>query len=284
MDNEDRRQATYVSGWTGATYANGSGNLVFTFCRVDGNQFKPLATGSSVTTNYAVLKLAAACPAGSVEFIRHFDNEDTRNQTSSSPGAEIWPNVQDGNVTLRFCLFRGGSAPAASLPTLGFEYGVFATQSFARGSASGIISSDDEDTRNSNGYYVDAAWAADAKAIVSEGENTVMSVARGGGTVCGDNLCIGSETENSCPSDCTRCGNGVCGPRENAGTCIDDCGTCGDGYCSPSRESTVTCPEDCSYCGDGVCDAREPWTCPEDCGLSCNVTSGSQDGLIPTCP
>lgn len=284
MDNEDSRQASSVTGWVGATKLNDSGNLVLTFCRVHGDQFRQLSSTSSPTTNYAVLKLGDNCPLGSVEFGRLFDNEDRNNQNSSSGNDQIWPNYQDGNTTLRFCLFRGsGNTVHPSLPALGFEYGVFAHPAFTRATATGQIFSDDEDSGNANAYYVDAAWQWDAKAIVTDGENTTLYVARTGDPICGDNICIGGETETGCPADCTRCGNGVCGPRENATTCIEDCGRCGDGYCS-SRENDRTCPADCMICGDGICSPKETRTCPSDCGLSCNPLSSGEDGLIPTCP
>ncbi|WP_342380024.1 hypothetical protein NVS55_10700 [Myxococcus stipitatus] len=285
MDNEDSHQMTNVVPWVGATLVNASANLVFTFCRVDGNQFKSLATYSNTASNYAVLKLAATCPAGSVDFARVFDNEDTRNQNSSSGNSVIWPNYQDTYATtLRFCLFRGGSETAANLPALGFEYGVFAAPNFGFGSARGTIFSDDEDTRTKNEYHVDPAWAWEAKSMVSEGDNTTMYVARGGAVICGDGVCGGNaESELSCPADCSVCGNGTCGPRENTTTCIEDCGRCGDGYCS-SRESSSSCPGDCGRCGDGICGPKETRTCLIDCPPPCDLNVSMPDGRIPTCP
>jgi hypothetical protein len=51
----------------------------------------------------------------------------------------------------------------------------------------------------------------------------------GSGTVCGDGLCAGPETQAICPQDCgappdpDNCGDGSCNGDENAGTCPQDC-------------------------------------------------------------
>ena len=68
--------------------------------------------------------------------------------------------------------------------------------------------------------------------------------------VCGDGVCEGSETEATCPADCT--GEWVCG----------------DGVCE-GPETETTCPADCSSgpdCGNGICDTGETMdTCIQDC-------------------
>ncbi|NTX38773.1 hypothetical protein HUA78_30445 [Myxococcus sp. CA033] len=113
------------------------------------------------------------------------------------------------------------STPAPSLPDLGFEYGVFAAQDFTFGTAKGQIFTDDEDTGNENGYGVSSQYRHLALAMVSEGENTYMKVARVGAISCGDNVCNGFEGELTCPADCTRCGDASCGPLENPTSCPD---------------------------------------------------------------
>ena len=117
MDNEDRRASSWVSGWVGATQMDDSGNTNFAFCRVDGTQFHSLQAASDPRTDYALLKLGTDCPPGSVEFSRHFDNEDHNNLNSYT--GNIAPDYMDGNTTLYFCLFRGNGSTAASLPALG---------------------------------------------------------------------------------------------------------------------------------------------------------------------
>ncbi|MCP3058396.1 hypothetical protein LXT21_06410 [Myxococcus sp. K38C18041901] len=283
MDNEDSRQSSHTSGWVGATQVNGAGNTTFTFCRVDGNKFKALSTSAGPSSNFALLKLGASCPAGSAEFGRYFDNEDRDNMNSNSNSENIWPNVQGRDTTLYFCLFTGATTPASSLPILEFEYGVFATPYFRFGKGAGVIFNDDEDTRNANAYTVDYDFQWAAKAIVTEGGNTTLYTALAAYVYCGDNSCNAQEGERSCPSDCTVCGNGICGPRETATSCADDCGWCGDGVCSNS-ENSRTCGSDCARCGDFVCNGDEtPQTCPLDC-RNCNDLTSDPDGLIPTCP
>jgi hypothetical protein len=92
----------------------------------------------------------------------------------------------------------------------------------------------------------------------------------------------------------TRCGDGVCSGDETAETCSEDCRatdveptTCGNGTCEAELGETVnTCPEDCRsggvvVCGDEVCHATESCSsCPDDCGPcseTCDVT-GSWSG------
>jgi cysteine-rich repeat protein len=95
---------------------------------------------------------------------------------------------------------------------------------------------------------------------------------------CGDGMCEGMETCETCPEDCgecpPECGDGVCNGDETCETCPEDCGECppecGDGVCE-GDETCETCPEDCGECppecGDGVCEGDETCgTCPEDCG------------------
>lgn len=91
---------------------------------------------------------------------------------------------------------------------------------------------------------------------------------------CGDEICNGSETCDSCPGDCGECcGNGTCQAEygEDCGTCEADCGACcGNGTCEADREeSCFTCEDDCGdCCGDDHCDpvyGEDPATCPDDC-------------------
>ncbi|MCY1015908.1 hypothetical protein [Pyxidicoccus sp. MSG2] len=176
MDNEDRAEASNVSGWVGATNVDGNGNINYVFCRVDGTQFHSLAAANSANYNYAVLKLDQSCPEGAVEFSRYFDNEDNNNKNSYS--GNIFPNVVNNNSTLRFCLFKGDGSIASAFPSLGFEYGVFAASQFVFTSARGYIYSDDEDGNNANSYNVDPAWKSAATAIISEGWDTRLNTAR----------------------------------------------------------------------------------------------------------
>lgn len=245
MDNEDKSEASSVSGWVGGTQRDSNGNLHFVFCRVEGDQFRSLNSTSSSRSNYAVLKLSGRCPNGSVEFTRFFDNEDSNNANSSS--GVLWPSVMDRNTTLRFCLFRGSSSSVTALPNLGFDYGVFAQTSFGWARGFGTIYSDDEDTNNTNSYTADAAWKTDATRIISEGTNTTLRTVRRGSPFCGDNACNALETSSSCPNDCEVCGNGVCRYAETAASCPADCAICGDGLCSPGETCFPDCGAPCPY-------------------------------------
>jgi glucose/arabinose dehydrogenase len=53
--------------------------------------------------------------------------------------------------------------------------------------------------------------------------------AAGGGAVCGDGTCNGTESCSTCSADCgacSTCGNGVCNSGETCSSCQADCGTC----------------------------------------------------------
>ncbi|MBN2725362.1 MAG: hypothetical protein JXR95_14960 [Deltaproteobacteria bacterium] len=87
--------------------------------------------------------------------------------------------------------------------------------------------------------------------------------------ICGDGVCNGDETLESCSLDCTGdCGNGTCDETENYDTCPADCtsAVCGNGYCE-STEDADSCSDDCgAICGNGSCEMSENWTnCPADC-------------------
>jgi hypothetical protein len=257
MDNEDTNQQSSVSGWVGGTQVNSSGNTLFVFCRMDGAQFRSLASTSSGRSNYAVLRLNGRCPTGSVPFSRYFDNED-RNNANSWSGV-IWPSTMNSYGTeMQFCLFKGDGSVASGLPALGFDYGVFAESTFGFAAGTGSIYTDDEDNDNANRYSADPAWKTAAVRIVSEGGNTTLRTARRGNPVCGDGACNGIENTTTCPSDCELCGNGIC----------------------RKSETVYNCPQDCAYCGDGICSVGE--NCATDCGSSCEPYL-TEDGRI-ICP
>jgi hypothetical protein len=110
---------------------------VISFCRVEGKKLHPIKSSSS-DANFAVLQLGSECPAGSVPFVRYFDNEDYGFPPSSlhpvgdfSPSYYTSPNG-DANFFMHFCLFRASTASTAvsAMPSLGFPYGVFASSDF----------------------------------------------------------------------------------------------------------------------------------------------------------
>lgn len=116
---------------------------------------------------------------------------------------------------------------------------------------------------------------------------------------CGDGVCNGTESCETCPGDCGECcGNGICQAQfgEDCGTCEADCGACcGNGTCEADRgEDCETCEDDCgacATCGDDSCDAdygEDCETCEEDCGECpfCGDDScdDALDEYCDTCP
>ncbi|MEZ5667982.1 MAG: hypothetical protein R3F55_11220 [Alphaproteobacteria bacterium] len=116
MDAEDDRPRTAATGWTGASRADR--NAWLEFCRVDGARLGP------ATTPYSVLQLGPRCPAGARALTVVLDNEDDHNENYVS--GLLSPGGQDRNTTLRLCHFAAAAGGAATLPDLGFGYGVFA--------------------------------------------------------------------------------------------------------------------------------------------------------------
>lgn len=177
MDDENTNNNNAWGGWLG--YITSNSNTTLRFCRVPASLFKPLAlTHTQLNAHYAVLRLGATCPTGSVPFERHFDNQDGSSGNWSQ--GNIWPNVSTRSPSftrLHFCLFRGGSTIMTEFPPLGFNYGVFAAGGFIKAFQSGWFYTDDENN-NANGYVADAGWAIDAKRIVSDGSNTTVAVAK----------------------------------------------------------------------------------------------------------
>lgn len=113
---------------------------------------------------------------------------------------------------------------------------------------------------------------------------------------CGDGLCNGGETCDSCSSDCgvCKCGDSVCTANEDCSKCAADCGACkcGDGKCT-AGEDCATCAGDCGgpcKCGNGKCEPGETATsCAADCGVStgcknkCGSSSPSKEADGTSC-
>ena len=110
---------------------------------------------------------------------------------------------------------------------------------------------------------------------------------------CGDGVCNGNETAESCDRDCpTRCGDGLTTGEERC----DDGNTVTED-CDYGQESCTVCDETCHemsgltrYCGDGALDEREESCddgnvepgdgCDADCGVE--YLEGCGDGQIVT--
>jgi hypothetical protein len=181
LENEREGNWNEHEGWLGATEQDHSFTR-FHLCRADGRNFRR-ARGTSTALNYAVVKLGSACPAGSVELERYFDNEDRPRGCPSWPWAcavgapdtigDFSPSFYSANnLHLMMCLFR--SSPAGSdtpLPPLGIPYGVFATPSFPGAIASGWVHTDDEDDDNANRLLGDFVGS---EVFLTSGGNTTL--------------------------------------------------------------------------------------------------------------
>ncbi|MEC8735115.1 MAG: hypothetical protein VXX86_09080 [Planctomycetota bacterium] len=130
----------------------------------------------------------------------------------------------------------------------------------------------------------DQMWGFDLCCYDSDGGDC-NSVECPGTALCGDGLCTGGESVDTCSEDCASCGDGLCSVGEDAGNCPADCASCGDGLCSIG-EDAGNCPVDCDFCPDdpdkvypGVCGCGIPDTdrdadgtpdcldgCPDDPG------------------
>ncbi len=114
---------------------------------------------------------------------------------------------------------------------------------------------------------------------------------------CGDDICNGDETIETCPQDCetstTTCNkNNVCetSAGEDSDTCSVDC-FCGDQVCDDYERSTNACATDCANkqpteaCGNDAvegseeCDGAEDSACPGLCTLSCACGEKESGGM-----
>jgi hypothetical protein len=149
MDNENHNNNNSRSGWIGATAS--TQNTTFKFCYARGSDFHQVRSDNA-NDNYAVIKLGTRCPAGSVEFWRHFDGEDDNTSTTVWVGPVGSGNAgEKGNLDLHFCLFRASpSAPTGynTWPSIGVPYGVFGSAGLRGTLEAGNVYTDDEDDNN----------------------------------------------------------------------------------------------------------------------------------------
>jgi hypothetical protein len=110
-DWTERNAEWWPFSHTSGQMLGGSGYR-FSWCRVDGEKFKPLTTNPFNTSHaYSVLKLSTNCPPGSLDRGIYIDTED--DDPNNSHSGNILPNsVKANNATLRFCQFRSASATA----------------------------------------------------------------------------------------------------------------------------------------------------------------------------
>lgn len=168
MDNEDGGGST-ASGWTGAWTMDGT-NTWHTVCRVDGQLFKMLhltpstANGGPLnrTNYYAVIRLGNLKPTLAYytdPYVMHHDSEDHNNKNISMPGqsgSNTYIARDVNGITLNFWIFYGNnnisdiSTYMYDFPNLGFNYGVFGTETNYPVIANGYMHIDDENSDNAN--------------------------------------------------------------------------------------------------------------------------------------
>ena len=175
LDDENDGNQSSSSGWTGISSTEPRGTLL-RFCRADGERFRPARQG------YAVLKLGQACPSGSYDVTRVFDNEDQSTRNAWSDADAAWPNgerrrfkhniVPSMDMALTFCVFPPRTDGAA-LPVLGHGYGVLAAPDFPRALAAGTIHIDDENDDNQN---EPSAPIPGLSSLLETGEDTTLHV------------------------------------------------------------------------------------------------------------
>jgi hypothetical protein len=186
MDDEDSGNNSSRSGWIGAS-GDGS-NTRFGLCRVDGSRFTKVGWCNAMNSKYAVLKLGSACPNGSKEITRYFDNEDSSNNNWFT--GDISPSIQSAAGTrLKLCVFLPlnalvkctATSPTLRFPDLGFSYGVFGVPDIQDAIQGGSMYSDDEDSGNNNSWDLSglSAWEQDrVREFMSGSSNTLMKTVR----------------------------------------------------------------------------------------------------------
>jgi len=155
-DDEDDNNESDSSGWDAPDvvrrarrHDTGRTGTTFTFCRVEGANFKTLTSHGNSAYYYAVLKLGTTCPNGSKDVERDVDGETDDNRTAIS--GPVGPNSANKAAFLHFCVFDSISDKMQSFPDIGMPYAVFhdydgAQPSFVLGKR--WVYTDDEDLHN----------------------------------------------------------------------------------------------------------------------------------------
>jgi hypothetical protein len=194
-DDEDDVNESDSTGWeapgTARRLRNHNtrrGGTHWTFCKVDGRDFKSLTKFASKTNYfYAVLSVGEQCPNGSVDAVRIMDDEADNNQSSISPAglANRQRNYHNGFTTvLSFCVFQASTDKMTSFPDLGMRYAVFHDYDAVQPSLfiqKRWVYSDNEDAFPAGSGSRTWYWNADPAAfdmMVSGDPNTMFDIGR----------------------------------------------------------------------------------------------------------
>lgn len=134
-DEDDNNESDYTAWEAPGTarrsrhHNTGRGGTNWSFCKVDGRDFKSLTKFASKKNYfYSVLALGDACPNGSLWMGRMMADEADNNRSSIVPKglANRVLNYHTGFVThLSFCMFGASTDKMTSFPDLGMKYAVF---------------------------------------------------------------------------------------------------------------------------------------------------------------
>jgi hypothetical protein len=149
-------------------------NTRMTFCR------ETVTSLPASRFDYAVLRLGATCPTGSLPFARRFDNEDDDNNNSAT--GNIAPSVVGSNTRLEFCFVRGIPLASSWVDVNRWpQRAVFAGEpplGLGPQHRFGSFRTDDEDDDNNNAFDFYGA-AADTqrrmRGIVNGASNTTLA-------------------------------------------------------------------------------------------------------------
>jgi hypothetical protein len=147
----------------------------WSFCKVDGRNFKSLTAFNKPAYFYATLKMGIECPNGSWELYRSIEGEESDNQTRLS--GPLAPTHKSGNILkMHFCFFHSNPAKMTSFPVLAgnMRYAVFHDYDGAQPShfqSKRWVYSDDEDDRTRS--FADTSMTPRDSTIINAFEQIV---------------------------------------------------------------------------------------------------------------
>lgn len=190
MDCEDSRSMSAVRGYTGETYVDKSGNVIFKFCIVNSGLFISTNRAPDLSDpilnrqNFAVISDRIKTDRNSHGFTRFFDCEDSRTSNhyylngvqvrKEYVNSNNWGVHEDNNGNITFSFWW----VPLELPDFGnIGYAVFGGDG-SIGTLNGTIFTDDEDSSNRNSYKAYGGEGKIRKVVSVDDKNTLMNVRR----------------------------------------------------------------------------------------------------------